>query len=99
MVNTPTGDWIVYMSTKGVDRFPGRVMLGTDWWAMRPDGSENKRLTTMNVNRANNPENAGFMQVATTVAINRAGDMMLGDVQDSLVRQTGLIRVIHLVCR
>jgi hypothetical protein len=99
VVNTPTGDWVVYMSTRGVDRFPGRVMLGTDWWAMRLDGSGVKRLTYMNINRPDNPENAGFMQVATTVAINRTGDMMLGDVQDSLVKQTGLIRVVHLVCR
>jgi Tol biopolymer transport system component len=99
VVNTPTGDWVVYMSDKDVDRYPGRIMPGTDWWAMRLDGSGARRLTSMNVNRPGNPENAGFMQVATTVAIGPSGDMMLGDVQDSLVRQTGLIRVIHLVCR
>jgi Tol biopolymer transport system component len=99
VVNTPAGDWVVYMSDKGVDRFSGHIMPGTDWWAMRLDGSGVKRLTTMNVNRPGNPENAGFMQVATTVAIGPAGDMMLGDVQDSLVKQTGLIRVVHLLCR
>lgn len=70
VVNTPSGDWIVYMSTKGVDRYPLRVLLGADWYAMRTDGSEAKRLTTMNVNRKDNPENAGAMQVAGTVAVS-----------------------------
>jgi hypothetical protein len=98
VVKTPSGDWIVYMSTRGVDRYPWHLLLGTDWYAMRPDGSGAKRLTTMNVRRADNPENAGFMQVACTVAISPTGDFMLGDVQDSLVRQTGFIRLVRFSC-
>ena len=97
VVNTPGGDWIVYMSTKGVDRFPFKLALGTDWYAMRTDGSEVKRLTTMNVNRKDNPENAGYRQVACTVAISPSGEFMLGDVQDNLARQTGMIRIVHFV--
>ena len=31
IVSTPRGDWIVYMSTKGVDRYPFHLLLGTDW--------------------------------------------------------------------
>jgi Tol biopolymer transport system component len=98
IVGTPGGDWIVYMSTRGVDRYPWRFFLGTDWYAMKLDGSGTKRLTVMNVNRKDNPQNAGHRQVATTVAVSPAGDFMLGDVQDSIVRQTGLVRVIRFIC-
>ena len=100
VIGTPSGDWIVYMSTKGVDRFPFQftLLIGTDWWAMRTDGSEVKRLTTMNVNREDNPENGHRMLVACTVAVGPSGDLMLGDVQDSIARQTGMIRVVHFTC-
>jgi hypothetical protein len=36
--------------------------------------------------------------VATTVAISPGGDFMLGDVQDNLVRQTGLVRTVRFTC-
>jgi Tol biopolymer transport system component len=98
VVKTPGGDRVVYMSTKGVDRFPGHLLLGTDWYVMKPDGSDARRLTTMNVNRAGNPENIGAMQVAGTVAVNPAGGFMLGDVQDSLVKQTGAVKVVRFSC-
>jgi Tol biopolymer transport system component len=97
-VSTPGGERIVYMSTKGVDRYPFHLFLGTDWYSMRPDGSAVKRLTTMNVNRRDNPENIGQMQVAGTVAISPAGDFMLGDVQNNLARQTGSIRIVRFTC-
>ena len=99
IVSTPHGDWIVYMSTKGVDRYPFHLLLGTDWYAMRPDGSGKKRLTTMNVNRADNPENTGHMQVAGTVAVSPSGNSMLGDVQDNLAKQTGSIRIVRFTCQ
>jgi len=98
VVSTPGGDWIVYMSTKGVDRYPMHLMLGTDWYAMKADGSLVKRLTTMNVNRRDNPENAGTMEVAGTVAVAPSGDFMIGDMQDSLVKQTGLDKVVRFTC-
>jgi len=100
VVKTPTGDWIVYMTTKGVDRFPFqfKMAIGTDWYAMRTDGSGLKRLTKMNVNRKDNPENAGYMQVASTVAVGPSGDLMLGDVQDSVAKKTGMIRRVHFTC-
>jgi hypothetical protein len=99
VVGTPGGDWVVYMSTKGVDRFPGHLFLGTDWYAMRPDGRDAKRLTTMNVNRKDNPQNAGTMLVAGTVAVSPSGDYLLGDLQDSLIKQTGLVKVVRFACR
>ncbi|MFZ1107373.1 MAG: hypothetical protein WAN43_03350 [Rhodomicrobium sp.] len=98
VIDTPTGDWIVYMSTRGVDRYPWRFFLGTDWYAVKPDGGGAKRLTTMNVNRKDNPQNAGYMQVATTVAVSPDGGFMLGDVQDSIVKQTGMVRVVRFTC-
>jgi Tol biopolymer transport system component len=95
VIRTPTGDWIVYMSDKGVNRFPGHLMLGTDWWAMKLDGTAVKRLTTMNIKRPDNSENAGIMQVACTVAVSPNGQFMLGDIQDSLVKQTGMVKIIR----
>ncbi len=98
VVKTPSGDWIVYMSTRDVERRPLHLLLGTDWYAMRLDGGGAKRLTTMNVNDKNNPQNAGVALVAGTVSVSPAGDSMLGDVQDSLVKQTGLVKVVRFVC-
>jgi WD40-like Beta Propeller Repeat len=100
VVSTPTGDWIVYMSSKGVDRFPSqsKLAVGTDWYAMRTDGSGAKRLSSMNVNRKENPENAGYTQVACTVAVGPSGDLALGDVLDSVAKQTGMIRRVHFTC-
>jgi hypothetical protein len=65
---------------------------------MRSDGRDTKRLTKMNVNRKDNPQNTGNMLVAGTVAVSPAGDFMLGDVQDSLVRQTGLVKLVRFRC-
>ncbi len=98
VVKTPAGDWVVYMSTKGVDRYPMHLLLGTDWYAMRVDGSGAKRLTSMNVRRADNPEDTNHMQVAGTVAIGPSGDFMLGDVQDSLTKQTGSAKTVRFTC-
>jgi hypothetical protein len=98
IVPTPSGDWIVYMSTHGVDRRPGHLLLGTDWYAMRLDGTGTKRLTRMNENAPDDPENTGAMQVAGRVSPGQAPDVLFGDVQDSLVKQTGSTKRIRLVC-
>lgn len=99
VVSTPSGDWVVFMSTEGEHRRPLKLRLGTDWWAMRSDGSGLKRLTTMNVARPNNPENDGRTLVAGKVTASPGGNTLLGDVQDSLVRQTGFVERIQLTCR
>ena len=52
----------------------------------------------MNVNRKGNPQNTGKMLVAGTVAVSPVGGFMLGDVQDSLVRQTGLVKLVRFSC-
>lgn len=98
IIDTPDGDWIVYMSTRDVDRYPGQLFLGTDWYAMRSDGQDGKRLTRMIVNRKDNPQNTGRMLMAGTVAVSPAADYMLGDVLDSLVRQTRLVKLVRFSC-
>ena len=97
VMKTPNGDWVVYMSTKQEEH---RFMHGpgTDWWAIRTDGSGEKRLTYMNIHRADNPENAGATLTAITSAISPKGDFMLADVQDSLTKQTGYVRVVRFTC-
>lgn len=49
-----------------------------------------KRLTSMNVSE-DDLEYQGAPRVACTVAISPTGDYMLGDVQDNLARQTGMV--------
>jgi Tol biopolymer transport system component len=99
VVNTPTGDWVVYMSTRGASRLPFHLFLGTDWYAMKTDGSGVKRLTTMSARAKDNPEHSDTLAVACTVAIGPKGDFFLGDVQDDLKKQTGLVKVVHLTCQ
>jgi hypothetical protein len=38
------------------------------------------------------------MLVAGTVAVSPAGDYMLGDVQDSLIHQTGFVKLVRFGC-
>jgi Tol biopolymer transport system component len=98
VVKTPTGDWVVYMSTRGVSRLPGNLFLGTDWYAMKTDGSGVKRLTTMSARSKDNPEHSDALAVACTIAIGPQGDFFLGDVQDDLKKQSGNVKAVHLTC-
>ncbi len=98
VIKTAGGDWIVYMSTKGVKRIGFHFMLGTDWYAMRTDGSAVKRLTTMNLPGKDNPEFTGKSLVAGTVAVSPDGSYMIGDVQDDLMKQTGFMKIIRFTC-
>jgi hypothetical protein len=64
-------------------------------WA---DGSGAKRLTRMNVNRRDNPQNASDMLVAGKVTVRPEDSFMLADVQDSLMKQTGFVRPVRFNC-
>ena len=99
VVKTPTGDWIIYMTDKKAGHYRWHWMPGTDWYAMRIDGTGNKRLTTMNLNRKDDPENQGAPRWAVTVSVSPAGDYMLGDMQDSLAKQTGLVKIVRFACQ
>jgi len=48
--------------------------------------------------REGNPQNTGKMLMAGTVTVSPAGDFILGDVQDSLVRQIGLVKLVRFIC-
>jgi len=93
---TPTGDWVIYMSTKGLRRHPGHFFLGTEFWAMRPDGSGAKRLTGMNV--PGDPEYTEKLMVAGNANLSPDGTYLLASVQNSLVKQTGEILKINFTC-
>ncbi len=97
-ISTPGGEWIVYMSTRDAKGFPGRMGLGTDFWAMRLDGTGNKRLTTMN-RSPSDPQSQGGPRWAGTCSISPGGDYLLGDVQDNLAKQTGMVLVLRLTDR
>ncbi len=98
MAPTPAGDWIIYMSDKGENRGSMRLQ-GADWWAVRADGEGTKRLTAMNLREPQNPELFEKPITAITAALSPKGDFMLGDVQDSLVRQTGYSMLVRFTCR
>lgn len=97
-VATPSGDWIIYMSTLGVVRRPLHAMLGTEWYAMRLDGSGNKRLTWLNA-LLPNPERSPAPAVVVKATPNPSGDSFLGDIEDSIVRQTSFIKMAHFTCK
>jgi Tol biopolymer transport system component len=97
VVSTPTGDWIVYMSDREEERRFMRLP-GTDWWAVRLDGTGTKRLSYMNIHKSDNPEAFERPITAITVSVGPSGDFMLGDVQDSVARQTGYSMVVRFTC-
>jgi WD40-like Beta Propeller Repeat len=98
-VATPSGEWIIYMSTFGIVRRPLRIMMGTDWYAMRLDGSGNKRLTWMNARSHSDPEYSPDPLIAVKATMSPRGDFFLGDIQNSITRQTGFIKAVRFTCR
>ena len=44
------------------------------------------------------PNTSGGPMVAGTVSIGPSGDYFFGDMQDSLVKQTGLVRIFRFTC-
>jgi hypothetical protein len=95
-MTTPSGEWVVYMSTKDNRRFPLHPTLGTDWWAVRLDGTGAKRLTSMNV--PGSPQSSGRPEVAITSALSPTGTFMFGDVQTNLAKQTGDVFTVNFTC-
>ncbi|MGH8201388.1 MAG: hypothetical protein ACREVO_13680 [Steroidobacteraceae bacterium] len=76
-----------------------RLDLATGRSTRLPQGHTYNEHPAVNVGRPNNPENDGRTLVAGKVTANPAGNTLLGDVQDSLVRQTGFVDRIRLTCR
>jgi len=86
------------MSNRGVSRLPRNFFLGTDWYAMKTDGSGVKRLTSMSAPAKGNLQHSDSLAVACTVASSPDGDYFLGDVYDDLKRQSGYVKTVHLTC-
>ena len=98
-VATPAGEWVIYMSTLGVVRRRLHVMLGTEWYAMRLDGSGNKRLTWMNTLVRANPEYSPVPLIAVKATVSPTGEFFLGDIEDSLTRQSGFVKAVRFTCK
>jgi hypothetical protein len=94
-VATPTGDWVIYMSDENSVLY--NAVRGTDWYAMRLDGSDTKRLTEMNV--VASPEYTGSLQVAGRLSMSPSGTSYLGGVQNSVVLQTGNTLIVNFTCQ
>ena len=58
---TPDGEHFVYMTGQDCAIFPFEIQ-GADWWIMRTDGTEKRRLTRMNVK--NDPQSVNHYRLA-----------------------------------
>jgi hypothetical protein len=75
---TPDGRSLVYMSGSGADIFLGEIQ-GADWWFVRTDGTQRRRLTYMN--KRGSPQSAGHYRLAGIVSFDSDrsfyGDVLL----------------------
>jgi hypothetical protein len=94
-VSTPSGDWVIYMSD--AKSLVYGAQRGTDWYAMRLDGSGNKRLTEMNV--PGSPEYTGTLHVAGRAKVSPSGSFFLGGEQNNLLLQTGNTLIVNFTCQ
>ena len=84
---SPDGTQIAWMSSAG-------NADGTDFWLMRADGSDKRRLTWFN--QQGHPQNLHTHAIAADLSWNRDGTAIVGYVQSGIVRTTGSIVVIEL---
>lgn len=92
---TPDGR-IIWMSDNGVRPLPGFIMPGTDWWLMDADGTHKQRLSYLNT--PGHTEFAGKSMWAGTLAWSVDGRSFIGDVQTSLLSQSGKSMWVTLSC-
>ena len=85
---SPDGRHIVWMTNR--DNPNG----GTDWWMMRPDGSDPRRLT--HFNQPGFPESCPYPVYACLTDWAPDGLRLLGGVQYSLLKQEGRIFLMTL---
>lgn len=75
---TPNGQSLVYMSGSGADIFPGEIQ-GADWWVVRTDGTQRRRLTFMN--KRGSPQSVGHYRLAGVLSFDSDrsfyGDVLL----------------------
>ncbi len=85
---SPDGGKIVWMSSNQ------NANKGTDLWLMNLDGSDKERLT--HFNQPGFPESSPTKLIAADSAWSPDGQTIVAYVQDSLLKQTGSIYLIHL---
>jgi Tol biopolymer transport system component len=85
---SPDGRHIVWMTNR--DNHNG----GTDWWIMRSDGSDKRRLT--HFNQPGFPESSPTAVYACLTHWSADGRRLLGGVQYSLIKQEGRILLMTL---
>ena len=89
---TPDGKSIVYMTGAGADIFPFQ-MQGADWWIMNVDGSDKRRLTTMNLR--NHPQSVNRFRLAGSLSFT-SNTSFFGDV---MTQSLGLVgKIVHVDC-
>lgn len=84
---SPDGTRIVWMSSAG-------NQSGTDFWLMRSDGSDKRRLTSFN--QKGHAEYLRGQAIAADSSWNRDGTQIAGYVQSGIVKTTGRIVVLEL---
>lgn len=77
------GKWIVWMTNTNATR------QGTDWWIMKPDGTQKQRLTYFN--EPGFPQYTGHKKWACLVAFSPDDKKFAGCAQYSLFKQEGSI--------
>lgn len=82
---TPDGNRLVYMTGRDCAIFPFEIQ-GADWWIMNTDGSNNQRLTYMNVK--NNPQSVNHYRLAGCVSF-MSNNSFLGGVMTKPLGLTG----------
>jgi Tol biopolymer transport system component len=85
---SPDGRHIVWMANEG------NRNVGTDWWIMRADGSNPRRLT--HFNQPGYPESVNGPVWACLTHWAPNGLQLLGGIQYSLIRQEGRIMLMTL---
>jgi Tol biopolymer transport system component len=85
---TPDGRHIIWMTSKDNKNH------GTDWWIMRSDGSNKRRLT--HFNQEGYPEGDRRPTYACLGHFAPNGKQFLGGIQYSLIKQEGRIMLVRL---
>ncbi len=83
------GKWIVWMSNSV------STESGTDWWIMRPDGTQKQRLTYFN--EPGFPQYSGHRKWAGLVSFSPDNKKFIGGVQYSLIKQEGGIYMVEFL--
>jgi hypothetical protein len=89
---TPDGTRLVYMTGSQADIFPLQLQ-GADWWSVRPDGTDARRLTFMN--KWNSPQSVNQYRLAGVLSFD-SNVSFYGDVMTQPLGLTG--KIVKVTC-